>query len=94
MNRATIHRWLKEPEFIALIDQFRAEIVAESQTLESLVPKAFNTLESLLNGDSGVSASTARVALDVLKAAAQVRNASEQGETSFEQRLRELDLGN
>jgi transposase-like protein len=91
VDRSTIFRWHRDPQFNDAIEQAKQEIVAEEQTLESLIPKAFKTIEDLLDGKAGVSAQAARVGLDVLKAAEQVRKTTEKGETSFEQRLRELD---
>lgn len=67
--RSTVLRWLERDDFKAAIEEFRANPEDESLTLESLIPLAHQQLKDSLTGAGTISASQAKIALDVLKAA-------------------------
>ena len=82
-------RWKSDPDFEALLDEVAEEETTE-QSLASLVPKAYLLLErALAHGD--VAAAKARVALDVLKAAASLQGQEEEGESTLAKKLAEID---
>jgi len=64
-------RWLKEDDFKALVKEFEENLPPDELTLESLIPLAHEQLKSSLTGEGSISASQAKIALDVLKAARQ-----------------------
>ncbi len=77
VDKSTIGRWLKDPSFVALVQT--PDYQAEAATgLADLVPKALELLESALAGES-IPANKARVALDIVKAAAVAGRADSSG---------------
>lgn len=80
-DRSTIKRWLKDPAFLDLLQE-QKELLAAPDPLEasaekglgSLVPQAIELLEQALSGAGTVSATKARVALDIVKTAATLRH--------------------
>ena len=94
VDRATIGRWRKDPEFQAYVASVSAEASEEAVSgLTILVPQALRLIERALSGED-VPATRARVALDVVKAAASIDKGSGGGSSAFEERLRELDARN
>ena len=91
---STITKWFKIPEFVDYIEQIKPELADLAVSgLTDLVPKALDMLKLSLEGE-GIPAARARVALDIIKAAASVNNSSktEQGSSgNLERRLAELD---
>lgn len=77
INRSTIKRWLQDASFQDLLREQRSlldEPAPLDETAEkglgSLVPQAIAVLEQALSGETTVTAAKARVALDIVKAAA------------------------
>jgi transposase-like protein len=92
--RSTSFRWFATEEFKQLILEEREKLDREEnpETLESLVSLAHKQLKDSLTGTSSVSASQAKIALDVLKAAeSQARSSEVLGKSSLAARLEELD---
>lgn len=91
VNRSTVLRWLDEPEFIAALT---AASHGASQNAASglgdLVPQAVAILQGALDGTTGVSAARARIALDIVKAAASLGGVGG-GESQLIDRIREID---
>lgn len=93
VNRSTVGRWQMDPEFQGLIEQYTTDESEQAATgLSMLVPQALKLIEEALNGKE-VTAARARVALDVVKAAASVTK-EEAGASTLEARLAELDARN
>ena len=93
VNRSTIGRWQLEQEFVELVQRYRSdESEIADQGLAMLVPQALKLIEEALAGKD-VSAARARVALDVIKAAASITK-EEAGTSTLETRLAELDARN
>jgi hypothetical protein len=93
VHRSTILRWAKnDPDFVEALQDAEQEEAKEG--LDRLVPKALKTLEdSLTKGN--VPTPKARIALDIIKAAAQVAKLDEGGTGSgLAKRLAELDSRN
>ena len=94
VNRSTVLRWFNDQSFVALIEEERERIASMPEgpdhSLESLVPDAHALLARALSGQS-VPAGQARVALDVLKAAAALTPVGGNLTTSLEERLAHLD---
>ena len=92
VNRSTVLRWLDDPEFQALLQ----EVDPSSDALTGLgvlVPKALEMLNrAMTTGD--IPATKARVALDIVKAAAGLKQGDPGGESSLAQRLQQLDEAN
>jgi len=84
VNRSTVMRWLKDPEFVESVDG-RSDAAGG---LTMLVPEALLLLQQALSGD--VSAARARIALDVIKAAAGL-NPVGAAEGTLISRIAELD---
>jgi transposase-like protein len=93
IDRATVGRWKKEPDFQAYISSFLEETEEEAQEgLRARVPAALKLIDAFLRGDSNIPANRATAALNIVKAAASIdRASSDTGETAFEERLRTLD---
>ena len=72
VNRSTVVRWLEQEDFQDLVASLNGSEPSPTATraLADLVPKAVNVVEKGLEGEATVSA--ARVALDVIKVAAQL----------------------
>jgi len=87
VNRSTVLRWLEDADFA---DAAKPDLGdSATQGLADLVPKALELLERAMNkGD--VPATKARVALDIVKAAANLKQAETGGGTLVE-RLREIE---
>lgn len=96
VDRATIGRWKKEPDFQAHITAVLAEESAGAvDGLHSLVPASLKLLEDFLSGNQNIPANRATAALNVIKAAAAIdRGAGDSAETAFEERLKALDARN
>jgi hypothetical protein len=73
VDRSTVMRWLKDADFQRLVEEVgNPEPSPEAlRSLSDLVPKAVEVVEQGLQGDASVSA--ARIALDVIKVAAQMQ---------------------
>lgn len=92
VHRSQITRWQKDPEFQALVQAGAGEASEEAVTgLSMLVPEALKLLEQALRGEGKVTAQRARVALDVVKAAASIDKGGDQASSDFGDKLRELD---
>lgn len=82
VNRSTVTRWLRDPEFRALITEAEEddpEVSARAEkSLSDLLPQAVSVIERALSGDKTMVAS-ARVALDVMKVAAQLAPKGQSG---------------
>jgi len=90
VHRSTITRWLKnDPEFQEALG---GTVLDAGRRLDQLVPEAITVLELGLKGKKTVS--QARVALDIIKAAAQVGKLGDGDTTAFQKRLAELDARN
>lgn len=96
VDRATIGRWKKDPDFQAHVNSVLAETQAGAvDGLHSLVPASLKLLEDFVSGNQNIAANRATAALNIIKAAAAIdRSAGETGETAFEERLRALDARN
>jgi hypothetical protein len=90
VDRATLTRWARDAAFQAAVDAAKPQL-AEVATagLSDLVPQALQVLEDALSGKK-VTAQMARVALDTVKAAANIHGGSSEG-GSFLAKLKELD---
>ena len=77
VDRSTVTRWVRDPEFQRLIldaqESATTGDVSEEATksLSDLLPQAVAVIEKALSGDKTL-VSSARVALDVMKTAAQL----------------------
>lgn len=92
VNRSTVLRWLDDQAFCEMVEEEKAALDAPADySLDNLVPAAHELLKNALEGGK-VAASQARIALDVLKAAASLTPAEKGTVTSLESRLAELDL--
>lgn len=90
VDRATLTRWSREPAFQEAVDAARPGLAEQATSgLSDLVPQALAVLEDALSGKK-VTAQMARVALDTVKAAANITGAKE-GEGTFLAKLRELE---
>lgn len=92
VDRSTVIRWLKDSDFQRLLAEInRPEPSPEAlKSLSDLVPKAVEVVEAGLQGEATVSA--ARVALDVIKVAAQMQpKGSPDGTPALADLLAELD---
>lgn len=93
INRATIGRWKKEPEFSEALRRAQGEAGEEAVAgLGMLVPQALKMLEGYLGGTLDIPAAKATAALNVIKAAATVDRQDGNTTSAFEERLKELDL--
>ena len=90
--RSSVMRWLTTPEFKALVQEYRDRPDQDRpQTLEDLVPEAHQLLANALRNDGSVSAARAKLALDILKAAAIAERTTPEGrQGSLSARLQEL----
>lgn len=75
VDRSTLTRWLKSEDFLRLVEEASESELQESGTtatqhLNDLVTKAVQIVEKGLEGEASVSAG--RLALDVIKVAAQL----------------------
>ena len=93
VNRSTVVRWLEQEDFQDLVAQASGMEPSPTATkaLADLVPKAVEVVEKGLGGEATVSA--ARVALDVIKVAAQLgpKEGSTNETPSLAGLLKELD---
>jgi transposase-like protein len=98
VDRSTITRWLRDSEFTALIAKAangseETGVAGEAQrSLSDLLPKAVDVIERALSGDKTL-VSSARVALDVMKTAAQLAPKTGSGSDAppLADLIRELD---
>jgi len=92
VDRATIGRWKKDPDFQAYIISYQEEVSEDAiGGLHNRVPAALRLLDQFLAG-ADIPANRATAALNIIKAAAAIdRGSGEAGETAFEERLKELD---
>lgn len=90
VDRATLTRWSREPAFQEAVDAARPDLAEQAtKGLSDLVPQALQVIEDALTGKK-VTAQMARVALDTVKAAANISGAKE-GEGTFLAKIRELE---
>jgi transposase len=90
IHRSTILRWKdNDVEFAKALAK---EAEDARSGIERLVPEALKVLEKGLQGKVAIGAS--RVALDIIKAAAQVGKTLEAENSGLAKRLAEIDLGN
>lgn len=83
VHRATVKRWMEDPEFMALVEEkapAEQEVVQATKGLADLVPQALQVIEDALAGNQ-ITPAAARVALDVIKTAAALQP-KEFGDTS------------
>lgn len=96
VDRSTIARWLKEEDFQRKLSEATDSpepSPAAQKALTDLVPKAVQVVEAGLEGEASVSA--ARIALDVIKVAAQIApKGSTDGIPPLADLLAELDAKN
>lgn len=84
VDRSTLTRWVRDEEFQRLVTEYKdsAQEVNVSdeanQSLSDLLPKAVSVIERALSGDKTL-VSSARVALDVMKTAAQLAPKGQSG---------------
>jgi len=96
IDRATVGRWSKEPEFQTYKASLLEETAEEAQEgLRARVPAALKLIDKFLAGNSDIPANRATAALNIVKAAAAIdRGTGDNGETAFEERLKQLDARN
>lgn len=93
VDRATVGRWLKDDEFRALVSQARGASQAEAAGgLSGLVGPSLKLLEDALFGEVPVPITKARLALDVVKAAASIEKGSEAGGSQLADKLAAISL--
>lgn len=95
VNRSTVMRWLNDAGFQELVREVREPAPSPEalKSLSDLVPKAVEVVEQGLAGEATVSA--ARIALDVIKVAAQMQPKGSTDDTPpLANLLAELDAKN
>lgn len=92
VNRATVTKWSQSAEFLSLVEAVKPGLAGEAVTgLHQLIPQSLQLLQGALEG-SDVSVTRARIALDIIKAAAGIaQDKADAGPTDLERRLAQLD---
>jgi len=93
VDRATVSKWVKNPAFILLVEKIKPELSETAvKGLHDLIPQALSLLKDSLGADSEITGSRARIALDIVKAAASIaQTETADGPTDLERRLAQLD---